>query len=360
MPPTVSIPATVVKKIVPCGYKISPALPAGLSFDAKTGVVSGNPQAAIPATNYTVTATNAAGSSTATVNVTVNTSNPINFSYASPQVYYPSIAITPLPPLNTNGAILRTTPVTLGTLAVNINSVAVDAPGSVYFVGTSSTAVSKLTNGTLSTLGSTLINPTGVAVDPAGNVFIADYGHNCVKEIPAGSKNLVNYLFSVTSPLGIAVDADDNIYVATAKGDYKIAAGTKTLINLGGSNCTAIAVDAAGNVFSCNSTLLQLTEIPAATGVNTVIASNISAPDGIAVDANGNIYYAQNGTTITEIPANGNPALVVAAGLTNANCVAVDAKANIFTESGGNTIEEAPFGLYSIAPALPSGLVFRP
>jgi gliding motility-associated-like protein len=51
------------------GYYIDPFLPAGLSFDNQTGVISGTPIVGSPATNYTVTAYNAAGSGTATVNI---------------------------------------------------------------------------------------------------------------------------------------------------------------------------------------------------------------------------------------------------------------------------------------------------
>ena len=57
-----------VKKIAAAGgvassYSISPALPAGLVLNTNTGVITGTPTVASAATNYTITATNAAGSS---------------------------------------------------------------------------------------------------------------------------------------------------------------------------------------------------------------------------------------------------------------------------------------------------------
>jgi sugar lactone lactonase YvrE len=63
----------LIRKISTFGYSISPALPIGLSFDGTTGKISGTPLEARAATTYTVTAYNAAGSSSATINLTVTT-----------------------------------------------------------------------------------------------------------------------------------------------------------------------------------------------------------------------------------------------------------------------------------------------
>lgn len=53
-------------------YSVSPALPAGLSLNTTTGVISGTPTAVSGATNYTITATNAAGTATKTISIAVN------------------------------------------------------------------------------------------------------------------------------------------------------------------------------------------------------------------------------------------------------------------------------------------------
>lgn len=53
-------------------YSISPALPAGLTLNTQTGVISGTPTSVTAATDYTITATNASGSSQAVLNIAVN------------------------------------------------------------------------------------------------------------------------------------------------------------------------------------------------------------------------------------------------------------------------------------------------
>ena len=63
-------------------YAISPAAPAGLTFNTSTGQLSGTPTSTQSATNYTITATNAAGSATQTFTLTVTTAAPA-FSLSS-------------------------------------------------------------------------------------------------------------------------------------------------------------------------------------------------------------------------------------------------------------------------------------
>ncbi len=57
---------------VPTRYAVSPSLPSGIVLDSVTGIISGTPIGSSPATNYTVTASNGTGSTTASVNLKVN------------------------------------------------------------------------------------------------------------------------------------------------------------------------------------------------------------------------------------------------------------------------------------------------
>jgi subtilisin-like proprotein convertase family protein len=52
-------------------YSVSPALPAGLTLNTSTGILSGTPTTLTAASNYTITATNTGGSTDAWVSITV-------------------------------------------------------------------------------------------------------------------------------------------------------------------------------------------------------------------------------------------------------------------------------------------------
>ncbi len=57
-------------------YSVNPVLPSGLSIDASSGVISGTPTAAAASASYTVTASNAGGSTTANVTIEVAKGTP--------------------------------------------------------------------------------------------------------------------------------------------------------------------------------------------------------------------------------------------------------------------------------------------
>jgi hypothetical protein len=98
-------------------YSVSPALPAGLTLNISTGEITGTPTATAAAANYTVTGTNAAGHTTASLSITVNaaTAGPscdgmtlgdnasLNGFVPFPSAYAwnTNIAATPLDPNNT-------------------------------------------------------------------------------------------------------------------------------------------------------------------------------------------------------------------------------------------------------------------
>jgi gliding motility-associated-like protein len=97
---------TCIREIIVTGYTIDKPLPFGLVFDSATGIISGTPILASPTTTYTITGYNQGGNSSSTVTITVSPPPPPAITYQSPQVYTTHIAITPLAPTNTGGAVV--------------------------------------------------------------------------------------------------------------------------------------------------------------------------------------------------------------------------------------------------------------
>jgi PKD repeat protein len=86
-------------------YSVAPALPLGLSLSPTTGVITGIPTAVTATANYVVTASNSAGSTTATLSITVMAA-PANLTYLPNPASYPAgTAITPNTPTSTGGAV---------------------------------------------------------------------------------------------------------------------------------------------------------------------------------------------------------------------------------------------------------------
>ena len=87
-------------------YGVAPALPAGLALNPGTGIISGNPSTLAPTATYTVTATNAGGSTTANLTLTVNDAPPsIGYSSGS-YTFIVGTPIAALVPSNTGGAVV--------------------------------------------------------------------------------------------------------------------------------------------------------------------------------------------------------------------------------------------------------------
>ena len=64
-------------------WSILPTLPSGLIIDPSTGEISGNPTALSTITTYTITAENSGGSTTTTVDITVNDVVPSSIDYSN-------------------------------------------------------------------------------------------------------------------------------------------------------------------------------------------------------------------------------------------------------------------------------------
>jgi sugar lactone lactonase YvrE len=231
--------------------------------------------------------------------------------------------------------------------------VALDASGNVYVADYINDKIRKITPaGEVSTFagsgysGSTdgtgtaasFYSPTGVAVDASGNVYVADTSNNKIRKITPsgvvstlagsgaqGSTDGTGTAASFYRPVGAAVDAAGNVYVAdtyndkirkiTSAGVVSTFAGSGDFGSTDGTGTAAsfkfpqgVAVDASGNVYVADtynhkirkitsagvvSTLAGSGEVDSTDGTGT--AASFNGPGGVALDAAGNVYVADRG-----------------------------------------------------------------
>jgi trimeric autotransporter adhesin len=288
--------------------------------------------------------------------------------------------------------------------------IALDTSGNLYIADSWNFRVRKVASSNISTVaGNGLVSysgdggpamaaelyyPQGVGIDRSGNLFISDTGNGVMRQVSA--KGVITTMAGVTVkyPQGIAVDQAGNVYVADSQANlvreigvngsfttfagngsagYSGDGGPATSAELNGP--TAVAVDAAGNVYIADYHNQVIRMVSA--GVISTVAGNATAgysgdggpatqasldsPQGVAVDAAGNLYIADTanhvvrkvtagtistiaGTGAVGFTGDGGPA--IDAQLISPRAIATDPFGNVFFIDGGNRIREIYSGGY--------------
>ncbi|HEY9000684.1 MAG TPA: putative Ig domain-containing protein, partial [Mucilaginibacter sp.] len=294
-----------VRKINLTGYSLTGTLPAGLTFDPATGIISGTPTGTIASSTVTVTAYNSSGYSTATVNFAPVSQTAPNISYASSNNLTVGTAAT-ISPVNSGGTV----------------------PNAPYgqvtsFVG-SPTGVAGYSDA--STTSAQFNWPQQLVRDPStGNLFIADGNNNVIRKITAGGDvttfagNIQGYAgytddtgtqAQFNYPDGIAIDANNNLYVSDYNNNAirKITPSgivTTFYSSLSTFGPGGLCFDGSGNLLVAAQDLGQVLRISPAGVVSTVAGSTVGynngsgsavqfdIPSDVKVDpVTGNIYVA--------------------------------------------------------------------
>jgi len=252
---------------------------------------------------------------------------------------------------------------------LRLNSVAVDQKGDVYITAERHHQVFRIDGRGILTVyagnqsegfsgdggpakKASLWDPHGLAFDSKGNLYISDQRNHRVRRVDTdgmistfaitGKSRYENYVRDriFDRPAGLAVDKQDNLYVAdpvnhrvlkvTPDGKINTFSGTRkrgfsgdggpaSLAQLAGPN--DVAVDEQGNVYVADFGNNRIRKIDPSGTITTVVGEGIAGdsgdggpaikarlrnPTGVTVDAAGNLYIADsNNHKIRKVTTNG-------------------------------------------------------
>ncbi|MBI3182150.1 MAG: hypothetical protein HYZ28_08390 [Myxococcales bacterium] len=254
--------------------------------------------------------------------------------------------------------------------------------------------------------------PSGLSVDPRGNIYVADRANHRVRKISAagvistvagtgtagsqGDSGLATRA-ELSSPVGVAVDGDGNLYIAD-QGNHRIrrvdtngtittVAGTGTQ-GFGGDDLLAtqamlsgpsgVAVDGHGYLYIADSYNHRVRVVTPNGQIRTVAGdgtfgffgdsgpapkARLNLPTGVAVDKDANLYIADQGNhRVRKVDMGGTIRTIAGTGTGGYNGegtatqrqlsypagVAVDATGNVFiADSGNHRVRKLAAGLLS-------------
>jgi hypothetical protein len=132
-------------------YAATPKLPTGLRLNSTTGVISGTPVEVKAAATYTITATNADGATTSSLNIRVNDIEPSALTYAqNSAIYTKGQTIAPNTPTNSGGTVVSyavSPPLPAGLLLNTITGVISGTPSVAGPTATTHTVTATNTGG---------------------------------------------------------------------------------------------------------------------------------------------------------------------------------------------------------------------
>ena len=243
-----------------------------------------------------------------------------------------------------------------------------DSGGNLYVSDTSNDTIRKITSaGVVTTIagsagsqgstdgtgsGARFSKPMGVAVDANGNLYVSDNGNKTVRKVSAagvvttfagspgnqGSLDGTGSAARFSNPTGTAIDASGNLYVADTL--------NSTIRKITPAGVVTTLAGLAGTFGSAN---------------GTGSAASFNYPAGTAVDASGNTYVADTGNgVIRKVTPAGVVTTVAATSVYNGYSypfyfnrivgIAIDASGNIYaTDAGGCSIDKiTPSGAATI------------
>lgn len=225
-------------------YAVAPALPAGLTLDAASGVIAGTPAGASAATVYIVTADNTAGSATARVQIEVRNTGaaPTGLTYREPAVIYAiGTAITANTATSAGGPIstYRIVPALPAGLAFNTQTGAITGTPTALAAESSYSVTGS--NGAGETTAALRIAVQAAPVAPATLAFSTPTAAYVVAEAIVPNTPVVTggaataYAVSPPLPVGLSLNTQTGVIAGTPAVVQSQAVYTVTARNVAGS-----------------------------------------------------------------------------------------------------------------------------
>ncbi|MDQ0028167.1 hypothetical protein J2X90_006020 [Variovorax paradoxus] len=235
-------------------FSVSPALPAGLSLDSVSGLLSGTPTAVTAGALYTITGSNSAGSAAAylTLEVRAVTAPPTGLRYPGDPnpVYVAGRPIVSKVPVSSGGAITQysVTPALPPGLSLNAVSgtisgtpSAVVASAARYTVTGSNTAGSVAAQLSIE-VRATPIAPIGLAYIESSAVYFAGQPITPNTPITSGGE-ITQYRVTPTLPAGLSLNELSGVISGTPNAVVSAAPYTVTGINASGSVSARLSIE---------------------------------------------------------------------------------------------------------------------
>ena len=276
---TVGIPITSVNPTVtgtPSSYSVSPSLPVGLAVNTTTGQLAGTPTVISASATYTVTATNAGGSTQTNFTVIVNAGPPTISYTGSPFTFTQHSPITTM------------TPTVLGTitscsispnlpagLSIHNTTCVISGTPTATQVATTHTITATNANGNTTTTISLTI---GSAFYTIGGTVAQLAGSNTIVIQNNGTDNksiTINGAFTFTT--SIASGATYNVTVLTQPSGQNCVV-TNPTGTVSTANIADVVVTCTGNSNGALSSGTILNPLPANIGSNGGVTTFVGSP----------------------------------------------------------------------------------
>ena len=281
-------------------YSVAPALPADLTLDAATGIISGTPSVVAAETVYTVSATNVSGNTTALVDITVNDIAITGLAYSDTFTLTRGNLFTSAAPTYSGGTATSFSidPALPAGLAISASTGVISGTPTAVASAATYTVTANYAGGSTTTTLSLRVNDapiTGFSYTPS--TVVLTKGTPFTSATPAHSgATVTSFTVSPTLPAGLAISAATGVVSGTATVAAASAPYTVTANYIGGSVTTTLTLavnDVPVTGFSYTPATLTLTKGTAGTsstpahagGTVTSFTISPALPAGLAISA---------------------------------------------------------------------------